>query len=98
LTLSAPGSDEDDQSNDSEHDLPRADSANCRDTNGDGDDGSDKKTGADRPHAGGTPPFCSEDLNGNLAAQARIPRAVDLAHAAGAERAQDLGATESRAL
>ena len=41
----------------------------CRDTNGDGDDGSDKKTGADRPHAGGTPPFCSEDLNGNLAAQ-----------------------------
>ena len=46
----------------------------------------------------GTPPFCSEDLNGNLAAQARIPRAVDLAHAAGAERAQDLGATESRAL
>ena len=38
-----------------------------------------------------------QDLDGDLAIELRIPRAVDLAHAAGAEGREDLVGTESRA-
>ena len=41
--------------------------------------------------------LCGQDLEGHVAAQARVARAVDLAHASGAERPQDLVDAEARA-
>jgi hypothetical protein len=39
----------------------------------------------------------SDDLDGNVTTEARVPRAVHFPHASGAERREDLVGTEGRA-